>query len=76
MIRCWQEDDHSYEEATMYHPNAMLKIAHDREAELVREAEICGMPKAEPGRPWLSGRMLAIALGCAAVAMVLRLLAV
>ena len=68
MIRCWQEDDHSYEEATMYHPNAMLKIAHDREAELVREAE--------PGRPWLSGRMLAIALGCAAVAMVLRLLAV
>jgi len=52
----------------MYHPNAMLKIAHDREAELVREAE--------PGRPWLSGRMLAIALGVAAVAMVLRLLVV
>lgn len=58
----------------MYHPDAMLKVAHDREAELVREAEICGMPKAEPGRPWLSGRMLAIALTLAIVAIVLILL--
>ena len=58
----------------MYHPDAMLKIAHDREAELVREAEICGMPKAEPGRPWLSGRVLAIAASFVALATVLRLL--
>jgi hypothetical protein len=30
----------------------MLKIAHDREAELVREAQLCGVPQAEakPGR--------------------------
>ena len=57
----------------MYHPDAMLKIAHDREAELVREAAICGMPKAEPGRPWLSGRILTVALCIVALVTVLRL---
>jgi hypothetical protein len=37
-------------EATMYHPDSMLKIAHDREAYLVREAQICGVPKADRQR--------------------------
>ena len=48
----------------MYHPDAMLKIAHDREAELVREAEMCGVPKAEPDRLRLSKPMILLALCC------------
>jgi hypothetical protein len=36
----------------MYHPNTMLKIAHEREEYLVREAQLCGIPKAgHPHRP-------------------------
>ncbi len=46
----------------MYHPDAMLKVAHTREAELVREAEMCGVPKAEPDRLRLSKSMLFLAL--------------
>ena len=38
------------QEATMYHPDHMLKIAHDREAYLVREAQICGVPKTDRQR--------------------------
>jgi hypothetical protein len=50
-------------EATMYHPDAMLKIAYDREAELVREAVACGVPKgAEADSVSLSKRVLSIAL--------------
>ena len=34
----------------MYHPDALLQIAHRREAELVREAQDCGIPQADPDR--------------------------
>lgn len=50
----------------MYHPDALLKIGHDREAELVREAQACGMPKAEADRPWVASRRLVLALAAAA----------
>jgi hypothetical protein len=48
----------------MYHPKMMLRIAHQREAELAREAEMCGVTKAghdplKPSRP-----VLAMALCC------------
>ena len=59
----------------MYHPDAMLKIAHDREAELVREAEICGIPKkAEAGNPRMLKRVLVIAVALVTLAAVLELL--
>ncbi len=48
----------------MYYPDAMLKVAHTREAELVRDAEMCGVPQAEHDRQKLSGPVLAMALGC------------
>ena len=32
----------------MYNTDAILRYAHDREAELVREAQICGVPQVEP----------------------------
>ena len=48
----------------MYHPNALLKIGHDREAELVREAQACGMPKTQADRPEAS-RRLVLALAAA-----------
>ncbi len=51
----------------MYHPDALLKIGHDREAELVREAQACGMPKAEADRPWASPRRLVLALAAAPI---------
>ena len=57
----------------MYHPNAMLKIAHDREAELVREAEACGIPKKTDGnKPWLSRRMLVMVFFATMLATTLR----
>jgi hypothetical protein len=34
----------------MYHPHTLLKLAHVREAELVREARRCGMPAADTDR--------------------------
>jgi hypothetical protein len=47
----------------MYHPDSMLKIAHNREAELVREAQICGVPQAEarPGTIRLELGLIVIA---------------
>jgi len=49
----------------MYHPDAMLKVAHTRELELIREAEACGIPtRAEAGRRRLSNRMLSNSLAC------------
>src|SRR5713226_4104632 len=62
--------DYLHEEATMYHPDMMLNIAHQREAELVREAVMCGVPKAEHGRQKLSGPVVAMAL-CGAIGLVL-----
>ena len=50
----------------MYHPDALLKIAHDREAELVREAQACGLPKAEADRPPATSRRLVLAVAAAA----------
>jgi len=50
----------------MYHPDALLKIGHDREAELVREAQACGMPKAQTDRPGIASRRLVLALAAAA----------
>ncbi len=44
----------------MYHPDMMLNIGHKREAELVRDAEMCGVPKAEPQHQKLSGSVLAV----------------
>jgi len=49
----------------MYHPNALLKIGHDREAELVRDAQACGMPKPQTDRP-AATRRLVLALAAAA----------
>ena len=47
----------------MYHPDTMLYIAHRREAELIREAEACGIPRrAEAGRRTQSKRVLSIAI--------------
>ena len=63
------------QEATMYHPDHMLQIAHTRERELVKEAEACGLPKADAPRPWMSGRVLAIAWAVASLVIVLRLVA-
>ncbi|MGQ0604426.1 MAG: hypothetical protein ACT4QE_22325 [Anaerolineales bacterium] len=42
----------------MYHPDHMLRIAHDREAELVREAEVCGVPQRAKGHSRLFGWIL------------------
>lgn len=50
----------------MYHPDAMLKIGHDREAELVREAQACGMSKAQADRPRIASRRLVLTLAAAA----------
>ncbi|MGQ0600403.1 MAG: hypothetical protein ACT4QE_01750 [Anaerolineales bacterium] len=44
----------------MYHPDAMLTVAHTREAELIREAEACGVPQAEGRTLWLTGSMLIV----------------
>lgn len=49
----------------MYHPEMMLNIAHKREAELVRDAELCGVPKAGGDRSRLPQQLLAMALICA-----------
>jgi hypothetical protein len=47
----------------MYHPDTMLYIAHRREAELIREAEACGIPRrAEGDRRTLSKRVLSTAI--------------
>ena len=48
----------------MYHPDMMLNMAHEREAELVREAQMCGVPKAEHDRHKPSGLVVAMALSC------------
>ena len=48
----------------MYHPDMMLKIAHQRQAELEREAEMCGVPKAEHERLKPSEPVRALALCC------------
>ncbi|MGH2524356.1 MAG: hypothetical protein ACRDH2_17755 [Anaerolineales bacterium] len=53
----------------MYHPDAMMKIAHTREAELVREAQRCGVPqKADARGPSLSRRMFTLGLWLAVLA--------
>ncbi len=57
----------------MYHPDAMLKVAHTREAELVREAERCRVPKAEPDRLRLSRSVLFLAL-CAVLPVALLII--
>ncbi|MGQ0603379.1 MAG: hypothetical protein ACT4QE_16980 [Anaerolineales bacterium] len=44
----------------MYHPDAMLTVAHTREAELIREAEACGIPQAEGRAPNLTRLMLIV----------------
>lgn len=46
----------------MYHPDAMLRIGHDREAELVREAQACGVGQRADGQNRLFGRILAAGL--------------
>ncbi len=59
----------------MYHPDAFMKIAHTREAELIREAEACRAPQgADAKAAWLSGRALAVALTLVALGAVLVLL--
>ncbi len=37
----------------MYNPDAILRYAHDREAELVSDARACGVPQTDP-KPLLS----------------------
>ncbi len=49
----------------MYHPDMMLNIAHQREAELIREAELCGVPQAKDVSRNLPWQLLTIALICA-----------
>jgi len=55
----------------MYHPDAMMKFAHDREVELLNEAERFGLRKAEAPGPRWSEQTLAIALGIAILATLL-----
>jgi hypothetical protein len=49
----------------MYQPEMMLNIAHKREAELIREAELCGVPQVEGTSRNLPRRLLTVALICA-----------
>jgi hypothetical protein len=65
VVRCSQEGKQLTEEAEMYHPDMMMNIAHKREAELVREAELCGVPKAEGDSRTLPRQLLTMALICA-----------
>ena len=61
----------------MYHPDAFLTIAHTREAELVREAQACGLPKKdemENKAAWLPRQALAVALALVVLAGVLVML--
>ena len=63
----------------MYHPDAFLTIAHTREAELVREAQACGLPKkveakVETATAWLPRHALAVALALVVLGAVLVLL--
>ena len=61
----------------MYHPDAFLTIAHTREAELVREAQACGLPQrveAKAESAWLPRQTLAVALALVVLAGVLVLL--
>jgi hypothetical protein len=46
----------------MYHPDTLLQIAHRREAELVREAQDCGLPQAGSGRARFSAAGAVIVL--------------
>ena len=56
----------------MFHPDALLKIGHDREAELIRDAEACDVPQSSKGgRPRVVRAPLSLAVTLAAVAMVL-----
>ena len=58
----------------MYHPDAMMKVAHTREAELVREAQRCGVPqKADAPRPSLPRQLVTIGLWLAALVTTLGL---
>jgi hypothetical protein len=55
----------------MYHPNALLTVAHTREADLVREARSSGLGRAAesgqaPARP-LARRLFALAPAAAVV---------
>jgi len=53
----------------MYHPTAMMTVAHTREAELLKEAQGCGLPQdGDMPRARLSRRMLAVGLWLAALA--------
>lgn len=58
----------------MYHPDHMLRIGHDREAELVREAQACGVGQRAAGQNRLFGRILAAGLGLMTLGTVLALL--
>lgn len=52
----------------MYHPDAMLTVAHTREAEIIREAEACGFRKAEARASELTRRMLVLVTSLAILA--------
>lgn len=58
----------------MFHPDALLTVAHTREAELIREAEACGVPQTEVRAVALSRRTLAFVTGLAILAIAFWLL--
>jgi hypothetical protein len=58
----------------MYHPTSLLRIAHDREAELIREAQFCGVPQVEPKDLTFAAKVLPAVIGVTILVAVLTLL--
>jgi hypothetical protein len=58
----------------MYHPDSYLRIAHDREAELIRDAQNCEVGKAGPSGATFIARWLPLVLVVTMFAATLRFL--
>ena len=76
VVTCSQEDKQLAQEANMYQPEMMLNIAHKREAELIRDAELCGVPQAEDVSRNLPRQLLTVALICVVPLVILAVWAV
>lgn len=58
----------------MFHPDSMLKIGHDREAELIRDADACGVAQASQAGRRLGGPAIrTLSLAATLVTMVVGL---
>ena len=55
----------------MYHPDSMLRIAHEREGELIRDAQLCDMPKSNGATDWATLAPILVALTILATALLL-----